>query len=347
MCTESFAPVRREQVKMSAIQQFSLSALADLMIEEEPDESFMEDDDTHDRSALNATDKSMASTQYSADNYEAEEFEQDESVCTLPPQDTKKEGEEDISFRNFDSLPDVELEAEGSSITGSSAGSGSVLNYSDSQNEHFDSSRTVAAPVNTIVNKNFTLSPIAPSSRPGLRTVNYEDLQEISGIRVDGRDNIEKNSDQDDRDGSFEYNPSHSLEQSSPFPRQNPSPIVLPQTATNIVSSKLAYGRRQKGFSVVTRVSEVEAGRSPGKESDPSCLFATRQSNGGGGDEGQGEHHLGPADINLMREVRRVLTKIEQGEAVTQEVQKVSGNKTVAKVMTFASSCCSSYSTEQ
>jgi hypothetical protein len=341
---------------MSAIQQFSMSALADLMIEEETEESYMEDDDDYDRNTLNATDKSLASTQYSAD-YETEEFEQ-ESVCMESP---KHNSTDDDFVDNLEPLTcQAVLEPDCSALTGSTSnGSDSVLDYSDSQNE--TSSRTLhAMPVNK-----FSLSPIGPSGRaaPDVKTVNYDDLQEITGVKVDGTEGKDQIV---DRENSFEHGHSHSMVQSSPLQDNCVEKQHRPGTALTLrvnsnsnsnsrsttlsqrqveptslqnndearikkqISPKMAYGRQHKGYSAVTKLSAAEV---------RTVRLPTSSSSGSGGNRGaqlpmhhsspqlasssSSDHNLNPSDINLMREVRKVLNKIEQSDAVSQQVQKV------------------------
>lgn len=340
--------------KMSAIQQFSMSALAGLMIEESPEEneesSYLEDEDYQERAALNITDKSMASTQYSAD-YETEEFEQ-ESLCASPPQQTRTEDEFPDNLEPLISQGD--LEPDSSALTGSTtSGSGSGLNYSDSQYDN-NSSRTMHAmpPENK-----FPLSPIGPSGRADVRTVNYNDLslQEITGIQ---ESSTERHAQSNDRDNSFEHGQSHSLVQSSPLSENrgknssssshlatsNPShQQVKPMSAlqsssgtplntTHVEVTKMAYGRQFKGYSTVTKLNAADVkkvcasvGTSSGSDSGSRRKPSQAVCNG--------EHNLNPGDIKLMREVRNVLNKIEQGDAVSQEVQKVSYVKVLVIVI--------------
>lgn len=301
------------------IQQFSMSALADLMIKEEPElegeSSILEDDDHERGTVFNGTDKSMASTQYSAD-YETEDFDQ-ESLCMSPPQRTDTGGDFPDDLEPLISQGD--LEPESSALTGSASDSGGALSYSDSQNEN--SSRTLHAmpPGNK-----FTLSPIGPSTRSPAK----------------GRQ-----SHLDDRDTSFEHGSSHSMVQSSPLapsgypptgtppyhiqpekPKQTMKTVFHSDNVNNhnrVQMSALNYGRQVKGYSAVTKLNASDVKRVR------AGVLASRRP-GTTGSEGvqqigcNGEHNLNPDDIKLMREVRNVLNKIEQSDAVSQQVHQVS-----------------------
>jgi hypothetical protein len=356
---------------MSAIQHFSMSALADLMIEEESEEYFLDDDDHPDKDSVTgaggkgatviATDKSTASSssQYSAD-YEEEDFEQ-ESVCASPP---PPQPEGDPPTEENDTYNDIHIpvtqnleenhsnndvkDINNSLLTGSS-GSSNVLNYSDSQNG--TSSRTIhAMPLNK-----FTMSPIGQSSQPTTRTVNYNDFNGIRGASASTAGGVYQSN---DRENSFDHGDSHSIIQSSPLQENrentnlnkfkvsdaqrsnrpsvtthNPRIDAFPPTARS-VQSKVAYGRQNKGYSVVTKLNSADVTNVRSKLSKSGCR-TTLATGRDPSSPSQGGHSLNPEDIALMREVRKVLNKIEQHEAVSDQLQKVSLFQCLLSAMSF------------
>lgn len=320
---------------MSSIQQFSMSALADLMIVEEPEEYCMDDDENHNDDNANTTDRSADSAQNYSD-YETEDFEQ-ESVCKSPQTQRDDyddfENDEDANLiNNLESQSrSIIPEPDASALTGCTSSSGGALSYSDSRSQNENSSRTMhAMPMNK-----FSMSPILPACRTSPRgdsRSDHDNSPSRIGEVTDLFDPLYKRD--DNREDSFEHGHSHHmllpsshLKLSSPGGTAGGSSALhigrdTHSAATNYrnVRSKVAYGRQSKGFSAVKMLSAEEVRRArtaPPPRLTPALHVGAQQL------QGHEDHNLNAGDITLMREVRRVLNKIEQCDAVSQQVHQV------------------------
>ena len=338
-----------------SIKQFSLSALADLMIEEEPEDSYFEDEDDHESLSphsrsekkvteeyvLNATDKSF--TSHYSNDYDVDDFEQ-ESVCNSPqkPSSTTDVVADDASTEDKEMVQ----QPENSNLT-ELTNSDIPLNYSD------NSSRTVfGMPGNTL-----TLSPRESSN---IKTLNYNDLQEITGVDISnigkeiGSGSENDKSEHELKVDSMNSSPSSAIGNNNVSPQdksspsmsqgessQNPKIVYGPNTPSNVpdipvkqkVHSRIVNGPQSRGYSAVTRLDATEARRMCPSVGTSTRSTANRSHNGQPTAYRQlhsapkvlsnGEYNLNSDDIKLMRDVRSVLNKIEQNEAVSKEVHKV------------------------
>lgn len=288
--------------------------------------------------------KSLASTQYSADyTYDTEEFEQESFSLPVssphPPEKPLKSSHiEDDSAR---------MEEKKRSDSFFSESSGSALDYSDSQNEA--SSRTIFEMPNSRLNN---LSPIGQSKgqHAEMRTLNYNDLQDITGV------NIDEIKQRDIGDDSFDNGHSHSMVQSSPHIEKVVDNKAEPVQSNKLYNStlppelsskphnladdnkiikakqrKVAYGGQYKGYSTVRKLNSADVSKlrqtSSQTKNDENSTYHDINSSRNRSYQpkvvNNGEHNLNADDIKLMREVRKVLNKIEQSDMVSDEVQKV------------------------